>query len=84
MIYDDKRRDRSKVLERYNEGSDVFLVCEVTGGEYSDLINCTKEITFTLHLIVDKYMLYFENIVEKLNEVQTSLIIADGTNGGCF
>jgi hypothetical protein len=54
VIYDDKRRDRSKVLERYNEGSDVFLVCEVTGGEYSDLINCTKEITFTLHLIVDE------------------------------
>lgn len=57
MIYDDKRRDRSKVLERYNEGSDVLLMCEVTGGEYSDLINCTKEITFTLHLIVDNYML---------------------------
>ncbi|KDR21492.1 hypothetical protein L798_04051, partial [Zootermopsis nevadensis] len=32
VIYDDKRRDRSKLLERYNEGSDVFLVCEVTGG----------------------------------------------------
>ncbi|XP_069683124.1 neural cell adhesion molecule 2 [Periplaneta americana] len=32
VIYDDKRRDRSKLLERYNEGSDVYLVCEVTGG----------------------------------------------------
>ncbi|KAJ9579669.1 hypothetical protein L9F63_004671, partial [Diploptera punctata] len=32
VIYDDKRRDRSKVLERYNEGSDVHLVCEVLGG----------------------------------------------------
>jgi hypothetical protein len=48
VIYDDKRRDRSKLLERYNEGSDVFLVCEVTGGEYADLINCTKKITLVL------------------------------------
>lgn len=32
VIYDDKRRDRRKLLERYNEGSDVYLVCEVTGG----------------------------------------------------
>lgn len=48
MIYDDKRRDRSKVLERYNEGSDVYLVCEVTGGEYLELINCTQEITLAL------------------------------------
>jgi hypothetical protein len=67
VIYDDKRRDRSKVLERYNEGSDVYLVCEVTGGEYSDLINCSREITFSLHLSVDAYMLCSENIEEKLN-----------------
>jgi hypothetical protein len=41
VIYDDKRRDRSKVSEPFNEGSDVYLVCEVAGGEYSDLINYT-------------------------------------------
>ncbi|XP_063231784.1 protein turtle homolog A-like [Bacillus rossius redtenbacheri] len=32
VIYDAKRRDRTKILEPYNEGSDVTLVCEVTGG----------------------------------------------------
>lgn len=32
VIFDGKRRDRTKLLEPYNEGSDVVLVCEVTGG----------------------------------------------------
>lgn len=33
VIFDGKRRDRTKLLEPYNEGSDVVLVCEVTGGK---------------------------------------------------
>ncbi|XP_067006836.2 nephrin [Anabrus simplex] len=32
MIYDAKRRDRTKLNEPYNEGTDISLVCEVTGG----------------------------------------------------
>ncbi|KAJ8874631.1 hypothetical protein PR048_025497 [Dryococelus australis] len=31
VIYDAKRRDQAKILEHYNEGSDVNLICEVTG-----------------------------------------------------
>ncbi|XP_049877561.1 hemicentin-1-like [Pectinophora gossypiella] len=31
-IYDAKRRDRTKLVEPYNEGSNVLLICEVTGG----------------------------------------------------
>ncbi|KAI5634750.1 immunoglobulin domain-containing protein [Phthorimaea operculella] len=31
-IYDAKRRDRTKVVEPYNEGSNVLLICEVEGG----------------------------------------------------
>ncbi|XP_046401611.1 B-cell receptor CD22-like [Ischnura elegans] len=33
VIFDAKRRDRAKVLEPYNEGSDVNLICEVNGGQ---------------------------------------------------
>ncbi|XP_065211845.1 protein turtle homolog B-like [Planococcus citri] len=32
-IFDDKNRDRSKVAEPFNEGSEVTLHCEVTGGK---------------------------------------------------
>ncbi|XP_039283060.1 hemicentin-1 isoform X2 [Nilaparvata lugens] len=32
IIFDGKRRDRTKVLEPYNEGSDINLICEVSGG----------------------------------------------------
>lgn len=32
VIYDGKRRDKTKLIEPYNEGSDVVLVCEVEGG----------------------------------------------------
>ncbi|XP_063231434.1 nephrin-like isoform X2 [Bacillus rossius redtenbacheri] len=32
IIYDAKRRDQTKILEPYNEGSDVNLICEVSGG----------------------------------------------------
>ncbi|KAK9497542.1 hypothetical protein O3M35_004243 [Rhynocoris fuscipes] len=32
VIYDAKRRDRTKLLEPYNEGADVNLVCEVSSG----------------------------------------------------
>ncbi|BES90972.1 CD80-like C2-set immunoglobulin domain [Nesidiocoris tenuis] len=32
VIYDGKRRDRTKLLEPYNEGADVNLVCEVSNG----------------------------------------------------
>ncbi|XP_059469955.1 hemicentin-1 isoform X2 [Neocloeon triangulifer] len=32
VIFDAKRRDRTKILEPYNEGSDVHLICEVSGG----------------------------------------------------
>ncbi|CAH0689953.1 unnamed protein product [Spodoptera exigua] len=31
-IYDAKRRDRTKLVEPYNEGSNVLLICEVEGG----------------------------------------------------
>jgi hypothetical protein len=33
VIFDAKRRDRTKLLEPYNEGTDVHLICEVTGGK---------------------------------------------------
>ncbi|CAB3374611.1 Hypothetical predicted protein [Cloeon dipterum] len=32
VIFDAIRRDRAKILEPYNEGSDVHLICEVSGG----------------------------------------------------
>ncbi|XP_065338847.1 contactin-2-like isoform X4 [Cloeon dipterum] len=32
VIFDAIRRDRTKILEPYNEGSDVHLICEVSGG----------------------------------------------------
>lgn len=32
-IYDAKRRDRTKLVEPYNEGSNVLLICEVEGGK---------------------------------------------------
>ncbi|CAO1433911.1 unnamed protein product [Diamesa serratosioi] len=32
VIYDARRRDRTKLVEPYNEGSDVTLICEVAGG----------------------------------------------------
>ncbi|KAF5299126.1 hypothetical protein FQR65_LT09484 [Abscondita terminalis] len=32
VIYDGKRRDRTTLLEAYNEGSDVNLICEASGG----------------------------------------------------
>ncbi|KOB78250.1 Uncharacterized protein OBRU01_02793, partial [Operophtera brumata] len=32
-IYDGQRRDRTKLVEPYNEGSDVLLICEVEGGK---------------------------------------------------
>ncbi|CAO1433884.1 unnamed protein product [Diamesa serratosioi] len=32
VIYDARRRDRTKLIEPYNEGSDVTLICEVAGG----------------------------------------------------
>ncbi|XP_031624769.1 neural cell adhesion molecule 2 isoform X1 [Contarinia nasturtii] len=32
IIYEAKRREKAKNVEAYNEGSDVLLVCEVTGG----------------------------------------------------
>ncbi|KAK9709842.1 CD80-like C2-set immunoglobulin domain [Popillia japonica] len=32
VIYDGKRRDRTILSEPYNEGSDVNLICEVSGG----------------------------------------------------
>lgn len=34
IIYESKRREKAKNVEAYNEGSDVLLVCEVTGGKY--------------------------------------------------
>lgn len=32
-IFDAKRRDRTKLVEPYNEGSNVLLICEVEGGK---------------------------------------------------
>ncbi|XP_063706128.1 uncharacterized protein LOC134835187 [Culicoides brevitarsis] len=32
VIYDARRRDRTKLIEPYNEGTDVALICEVSGG----------------------------------------------------
>lgn len=34
IIYEAKRREKAKNVEAYNEGSDVLLVCEVTGGKF--------------------------------------------------
>lgn len=34
IIYEIKRSEKAKNVEAYNEGSDVLLTCEVTGGEY--------------------------------------------------
>lgn len=33
VIYDGKRRDITTLLEPYNEGSDINLICEADGGE---------------------------------------------------
>lgn len=33
-IFDAKRRDRTKLVEPYNEGSNVLLICEVEGGKF--------------------------------------------------
>lgn len=35
VIYDARRRDRTKLIEPYNEGSDVTLICEVSGGWFA-------------------------------------------------
>lgn len=37
-IYDGQRRDRTKLVEPYNEGSDVLLICEVEGGKVSIIV----------------------------------------------
>lgn len=34
MIYDARRGGQTKLIEPFNEGSDVSLVCEVSGGEW--------------------------------------------------
>lgn len=34
IIYETKRREKAKNVEAYNEGSDVVLICEVSGGTY--------------------------------------------------
>lgn len=34
IIYEAKRREKAKNVEAYNEGTDVLLVCEVTGGKF--------------------------------------------------
>lgn len=36
IIYETKRGEKAKNVEAYNEGSDVLLICEVTGGEYRE------------------------------------------------
>lgn len=33
IIYESKRKEKAKNVEAYNEGSDVLLICEVTGGK---------------------------------------------------
>lgn len=33
VIYNGNRRDRTQLLEAYNEGQDVSLICEVNGGK---------------------------------------------------
>jgi hypothetical protein len=39
VIFDAKRRDRTKLLEPYNEGTDVHLICEVTGGKSQNAVD---------------------------------------------
>lgn len=34
IIYEASRREKAKNVEAYNEGSDVLLFCEVTGGKF--------------------------------------------------
>lgn len=34
VIFDDKNRDLSKITEPFNEGTELTLLCEVTGGKY--------------------------------------------------
>lgn len=41
IIYEAKRREKAKNVELYNEGSDILLVCEVTGGKYNFKFNKT-------------------------------------------
>lgn len=36
IIYETKRREKAKNVEAYNEGTDVVLICEVSGGMYND------------------------------------------------
>lgn len=34
IIFETKRAEKAKNVEAYNEGSDVLLTCEVTGGKF--------------------------------------------------
>lgn len=41
IIFDAIRKQKASNVEAYNEGSDVVLICEVTGGKFSfDLSSC--------------------------------------------
>lgn len=35
VILDARRGGQTKLIEPYNEGGDVTLICEVTGGEFN-------------------------------------------------
>lgn len=48
VIYDGKRRELATLLEPYNEGSDVNLICEAEGGKPDNRRACNKTTIFSL------------------------------------
>ncbi|XP_018322838.1 titin isoform X2 [Agrilus planipennis] len=59
IIYDEKRRDKTGLLDPYNEGSDVNLICEVSGGRPKPKVVWFLENT----LIDDSYEVRDDGIV---------------------
>lgn len=59
VIYDGKRRERTTLLEPYNEGTDVNLICEVTGGRPRPRVTWYLENT----VIDDSYEMRSDDVV---------------------
>lgn len=59
VIYDVKRRDRTKLIEPYNEGTDVVLTCEVSGGKCNSAkFFEDKSTSFKIYIILKKHLLF--------------------------
>lgn len=63
VIFDVKRRDRTKLLEPYNEGSDINLICEVSGGKLIKLVTHVIMLKLT---DTKKLGVLFQSVIEKI------------------